>query len=213
MLLMSAGAFAQISVGKKFLGGSLQFSYSESASSSRYREGGISPLLGFSVSDKWALGPVLGYSNQRSSAESSGFKSTYKSNLGEVGIFGRRYIPLSGNIYFFAHGQLSYGKRVEEGFSNSNGFESTTKANIDMARLAVRPGIAYFPTPKWCIEGTFGKLGYDYSSTGSNVYNSPKHSVGLNLGAFAFSLSRFFWSLETAIWENRAFAVFLCNDG
>lgn len=146
MLLMSAGAFAQISVGRKFLGGTLQFAATESNYYSKYREVGLSPYFGFVVSDKWAVGPIASYTYQRSTNNATpDFNSIYKRQVGTLGIFTRRYMPVSSNIFFFVHGQVSYGRTRQDSYSKSNDTEDNTSTKSNLFRLVFVQGSLISP--------------------------------------------------------------------
>lgn len=68
------------------------------------------------------------------------------------------YQPLTEKFFFFAQGDLSYGKGTSTTFVQSVG--SPLKTEVLGTTIAIRPGITYFVSKRWAVEMILGSIKY-----------------------------------------------------
>lgn len=150
-------ANAQVKKGNILLGGTV-----EVATSSDKTEGvdgkrtstdfGISPKVGYAVSDKWVVG-VFANTEFSTRKTLAGVKT--KDNSIAPGIFVRNYHNIGDSKFaFFGEANVSYAfgsTKVDD--TKTNKF-NTIDANIV-------PGITYFVTKRFMVEGVFGGINFN----------------------------------------------------
>jgi hypothetical protein len=199
-LALSFPATAQFSKGTVFLGGTLSTIFQNSDNNTPVNQipnsqttsnFGISPSVGFFLSEKMAVGAALNYSAQRSDYhQANGYYS--KSSLISIGNnpYLRLYQPITGSIYFGLQGSV--------GFSRGNFKQTTTNGIAEMVTeipsysltASVKPLFIFFPSPKWGIETSIGSLGYSYSRNLPDASSST--SFGMTAGSFSFGVAYYF---------------------
>lgn len=182
-------AKAQFSKGDVILGGNLNVSTSSSKekdvdnSKTSSTSFGISPKVGVALNPNWVIG-VFAKSAFSSSKDNKDIKTT--GYLITPGIFARNYHMIGESKFAFfaeANAGYSFGSTKHDGDKTNtlNGFS-----------VNVLPGITYFVTKHFMVEGAFGGLSYNYTqnkqeSTGIKTNTSkfnfdfPKEfSLGVN---------------------------------
>jgi hypothetical protein len=185
-------AKAQFSKGDVLLGGNLNVhTKNEKVGDSDKKPSttsfGISPKVGLALNQHWMVGifAETEFSN-RKTYNGNGVKVTDKTTSILPGVFVRNYHTIgSSNFVFFGEANAAYHyaqtKRNSDKINDTNGFQ-----------VNVQPGIGYFVTKRFMIEGVFGGLRYawdsekDADSGVKTKYNSfdftfPKEfSLGVN---------------------------------
>jgi hypothetical protein len=151
-------ANAQFSKGNVMLGGNLNVA----TSSDKHEVGGadaktsstsfgISPKVGVALNEKWMIGIFA--DTHFGSVKDLQDKKTKTTSIAP-GIFVRNYHMIgNSNFAFFGEANAAYkyqqSKLEGEKTSDANGF-----------KVAVAPGLSYFVTKKFMIEGMFGGISY-----------------------------------------------------
>lgn len=117
---------------------------------------GISPKVGYAVSDKWVVG-VFAETEFGTSKNLAGVKT--KSNNIAPGIFVRNYHNIGDSKFaFFGEANVSYGFGSQEVADVKTAKYNTIEANI-------LPGITYFVTKRFLVEGAFGGINFTSATT------------------------------------------------
>jgi hypothetical protein len=153
-------AKAQFSKGDVILGGNLNVSTNSSKqkdvdnSKTSSTSFGISPKVGVALNPNWVIG-VFAQSSFSSSKDNKDIKSTSYSIT--PGVFVRNYHMIGQSKFaFFAEGNAGY----KFGTSKYDGTKTNT---LNGFSVNVLPGITYFVTKHFMLEGTFGGLSYNYT--------------------------------------------------
>lgn len=163
-------ANAQVKKGNILLGGTVSFS-----SESEKQEGvegkntftgfGISPKVGYAVSDKWVVG-VFANTEFYTNKDAADVKN--KTNLIAPGIFVRNYHNIGESKFaFFGEANVSYGF----GSSETAGVKTQKRTEIDANIL---PGITYFVTKRFMVEGVFGGINFNNRVTKPEPAGTPE---------------------------------------
>jgi outer membrane immunogenic protein len=208
-ILFSCTAFGQLKKGNVFINGSLSITASKQETlqlqSSTNKTSGFSimPRVGIFISDKMALGLGIGYYYAKTADtyyDNSGTGSTnrFKAYGLSISPFLRRYFSLGDKVVFFLDGRLNLG------FGNSSndyfylntytGQVQTISASNDTftTGVALKPGVAFFISPKWGLEVSFANLGFDYfKPTGSDL-ESYRFTFSHGLDALNFGAAFYF---------------------
>jgi hypothetical protein len=117
------------------------------------------PYAGYFVSSRIALGVVANYSkNELDYGPASQFTPTKSDQTSfTAGPFIRYYHPITEKFFFFAQGDLTFGKGkgnilFDQGLATNGTITSTS--------IAVRPGVSYFISKRWAVELILGSLMY-----------------------------------------------------
>lgn len=184
-------ANAQVKKGNILLGGTVGVS---SASSKVENADGkitttqfnISPKVGYAVSDKWVVGVFA--NSQFATVKNTMTPTDTKDQTTIIapGIFVRNYHNIGESKFaFFGEANVSYGF----GSTKDDGTKTQTVNVID---ANVVPGIAYFVTKRFNIEGVFGGINFNNEvekpePTGTKVTNNTfslqftkQFSLGVN---------------------------------
>ena len=182
-------AKAQFSKGDVILGGNLNVSTNSSKqkdvdnSKTSTTSFGISPKVGVALTPNWVIG-VFAESAFSTSKDKSDKKTTAYAIT--PGIFARNYHMIGESKFaFFAEANAGYGF----GSSKYDGNKTNT---VNGFSVNVLPGITYFVTKHFMVEGAFGGLSYNYTqnkqeSTGIKTNTSKfdfdfptKFALGVN---------------------------------
>lgn len=111
----------------------------------------ISPKVGYAVSDKWVVG-VFANTEFNNSKSITDVKT--KSNSIAPGIFVRNYHNIGESKFaFFGEANVSYAFGSTEVAGTKTNKFNTIDANVV-------PGIAYFVTKRFNVEGVFGGINF-----------------------------------------------------
>lgn len=125
---------------------------------------GISPKAGYALSDKWMIGVFVGTDFGTNKEKVGTVETKTQHTEFTPGVFVRNYHNLGDSKFaFFGEANVGYGFRTNK----TNGTE-TAKINTISANLL--PGISYFVTKHFVLEGSFGGLNY------SNISHEAKPS-------------------------------------
>ncbi|GEP94869.1 outer membrane beta-barrel protein [Chitinophaga cymbidii] len=137
---------------------------------------GISPKVGYAISDKWMVGVFATTSFGTHKEEVAGVETKDQTTSIAPGIFVRNYHNLgSSKFAFFGEANVSY----EFGQQKTDG---TKTSSFNTINANVLPGIAYFVTKSFVLEGTFGGIMY------ANTVNKAEPS-GAKFKTSEFGLS------------------------
>ncbi|MRG46801.1 outer membrane beta-barrel protein [Chitinophaga sp. SYP-B3965] len=113
---------------------------------------GISPKIGYAVSDKWVVG-VFANTSFNSNKDLAGVKGN--TNTIAPGIFVRNYHNIGESKFaFFGEANVSYG------FGSSETADVKTQKTTEID-ANILPGIAYFVTKRFNVEGVFGGINFN----------------------------------------------------
>lgn len=119
----------------------------------------ISPKVGYALSDKWMVGVFADteFTTDKDETNAGSSKSTY--NMIVPGVFVRNYHNIgSSKFAFFGEANVGYG------FGQSKN-EDTKIYSYNSIVANIQPGISYFVTKCFVIEGVFGGLNYTNETT------------------------------------------------
>jgi hypothetical protein len=188
---------AQLSKGNILVGGSVNFSSSNSDSdnssgfvSSKSSQFAFSPKAGFFVSDKSVVGITLTYDTYGYKYQYPTYYDQYRQKGVAIGSFYRQYFPLGEHAAFFVQGlaQFSTGKRTNyNGYNDLENIQDTKGISF-----VITPGVNYFLNNKWGLEATMGSASYSMTELdGEDAAinsNSKSNHIGFNLSLSLFSL-------------------------
>jgi hypothetical protein len=113
---------------------------------------GISPKVGYAVSDKWVVGV---FANTEFSTRKTIADVKTKENSIAPGIFVRNYHNIGESKFaFFGEANVSYAFGSTEVAGTKTDKFNTIDANVV-------PGIAYFVTKRFNVEGVFGGINFN----------------------------------------------------
>ncbi|WP_250432861.1 hypothetical protein [Hanstruepera flava] len=150
----------------------------------------FSSNVGYTIKNNLILGIGLGYSfsdyDFRNTEPVFNYELSKNKNLYGAHAFVKKFIPIKGKFALVFLGELGYSKLYEKNERLDQGSRTTTKIETNTIFSGIRPGITYFITEHFAIEGKFGTLRYEYSE--SQVNNDP-HKSNSNSFYFAFNPS------------------------
>jgi hypothetical protein len=191
LLLGAQAAQAQLSAGHLLIGGGVNYA-TESPQDEDPGEitkkvtGNFSPRIGYFVKENFVVGLDISYGGTREKIENkvvNGLganvtKTTTKTTT-QFGPFARYYKPLGDKAAFFGHLGLGFGGQKEtvefEGADKPDAGEIPKDIKYSIIDISLRPGFAYFITPRFGLE-----LMTDAFSIG---YNSKRKKEPLPSGA------------------------------
>ncbi|MDC3209740.1 porin family protein [Chitinophagales bacterium] len=171
-------AFAQPEKGNIFLNGSLNFDIgSPSADVSNFNLG-ITPKVGYFVSDNIVVGLDLGFAMANSKDESGPDEVKTNGLSFGGGAFARYYMMPADHFAMFFEGGLntSFGSSSVETAGNSVDGPSTFALNA-----GITPGMSIYVSKKIALEANYGFLGYTTSSSEIGGVKTSQGNFGLNL--------------------------------
>lgn len=188
----SLHAFAQGTIGMKYVGGSIGFNTQKASSSqlaNSQKESGFyfNPSLGWFIKNN-LVGGIEFYINNSHSESGNPATSTKRNSLG-FGVFGRNYQNLGKGFFLFAHHNLTYSTdRYDYTVSGT----SQSKSSGYSLQTNLYPGLSYAIKKKLLVETSMGNLfyaGYSHSNNPGNSQNSDlsinRFSMGVNANAFS----------------------------
>lgn len=114
----------------------------------------ISPKVGYALSDKWMIGVFATTDFTTKNEETPALDVKTKTSMITPGVFVRNYHMIGGSKFaFFGEANVGYGFGQTKIEDNKISTQSRLVANI-------QPGISYFVTKCFVIEGVFGGLNY-----------------------------------------------------
>ncbi|MBC9910681.1 outer membrane beta-barrel protein [Chitinophaga varians] len=177
-------AKAQLSKGDVILGGNVNVK----TTSAKVKDGddkttntsfGISPKVGYALNSNWVIGVFAEtqFGNKKVSTKTGDVKT--KTLDITPGIFVRNYHMIGQSKFaFFAEANAGYG------FGNTKVEGNKTESYNGFA-VNVLPGITYFVTKHFMIEGAFGGLGYTYAQN-----KNEATGVKTNVSDFDFNFTK-----------------------
>ncbi|MBL0743117.1 outer membrane beta-barrel protein [Chryseolinea lacunae] len=167
LFLLPVVAKAQFTKGDVYVGGTLNGSFNKNAAKeiapyrtfTDSRSIWISPLAGFFLSDRFALGAKLGLGLSKSENESTFNNSTAKSRSYAVGTVGRYFFPINEKFMFALTGIVNYSRTRDEYQANDS------EADVNkyyLLSLNINPTFLYFPSRRWGFEANIGNIGYGH---------------------------------------------------
>jgi hypothetical protein len=171
LFLAAAILVASVTVTKAqfYVGGGLDFWYETSENAPGYILFGISPDMGYSFNNRWAVGLVIGFDFIK-----------YRQNVANV--YGDN---LFINFYAEPYARFNYFSKEKVKLFLDGAIGISTGNHNDFGfQVIVRPGIAFDLTEHFKLVGTFGTFGYrhDYRSANYGRYGSgTTNGFGLHL--------------------------------
>jgi hypothetical protein len=157
----------------------------------------IIPNVGYFIKDNFAIGVIgkfgISYQRQDYTRQSLIFAQTDKSTNYSLGGFARYYKKINDKFSVFIEGNTLFRYSISNHeASQIPGRMYKIETQTNGFNVGIYAGLVYFPTPKLGIEGSFGSLYYDYSTSKSkNVsYNNHRNAstFGVNLSPSSFYL-------------------------
>jgi hypothetical protein len=189
-------ASAQINAGSALITGTVSYSMTTVDSDLSPGETEETNLFlqltsGYFVGENFVLGLNVGYSMSESSSFVSVIapeKRVTETNLVTIGPFARYYYMFDEKAGFFGQADIGFGfgkRQVEE------------EPGVDISRIegVLRPGMTYFFSEKWAVEGKFGYIGYsqnkeEYTTADQNFEVTTSNlQVSFNFTTLSFGLA------------------------
>ncbi len=205
LLLLSFSGFAQLQKGNKILGGTLNYSTSNTtptdliglpAQTNKSNSFNISPLMGVFVTDRTVIGLKLDSYSYSSESTITGQEFRNEFNRFGFGPFVRRYFPVKEWVAFYGQADLGYSfgktKQSYSSFPNQNSERSTSDFNLSAAL-----GLAFFPTNWMSVDLSMNPLSFSHSvnknEVGSSYPDQNTNSFNLNLSSQSFYVGAHFF--------------------
>lgn len=205
---------AQIQKGSIMLGGSVNYSTSNSNSDTRAvspnttrsnSKGNsnsftFNPKVGFTLNNNWVVGPMLILSTSKGTSENNwvsgsstviDYTTTKNSSFGG-GAFARKYVPF--NDYFSAFGEVNATANTREEYRESSNSVEIEKSEIKYNEIqgSVHAGLAYFPKKWMAIELSANILQFSHQGrnqeTEAQDHETNYNSFGFNLNSSSIHL-------------------------
>lgn len=177
MVVAGASAYAQIGQGTLMLGGSLGFNSTGEQTTKitnpnapdvktpGYSNWNFSPRIGYFLTDDIALGIDLGLGQtyRGNTTSTNGDKTdTYSSFDFSVGVFGRYYMNLSDNLYFYGQARVGFTTssytELDPAPSDPGALQDGDKVTNNQFGIGITPGLTFFPAPKWGVDFNLGGI-------------------------------------------------------
>lgn len=142
----------------------------------------VSPKVGYALSDKWMVGVFVGadFGTNKDKTGATTTKTSY--HVVAPGVFVRNYHMLGeSKVAIFGEANVSYG------FGSSK-TESTKTGSGNVLEANVVPGITYFVTKRFMLEGVFGGITYRNETSKPEPAGEPKRTIS----TFDFSFTKQF---------------------
>ena len=179
MMTLAAVCVAATMNAQVYVGGSLGFNSKHSGVADKnYTTFTIAPEVGYTLSDKFAVGVALGFTSGDMLTYQDKFGATYtgKATAFEIKPYARYTFAKLDNFSFFVDGAVWYG--------NAN------LKNVDVKYneygIALEPGIAYNVNDKISLVAHIGSLGF---SSMKADYSGAKADTEFGLGVSGSALS------------------------
>lgn len=147
MLLVGSLSYAQIQKGDVLIGGSVLFSSAE-INSEKNNFFNFTPRVGFLLSDRTSLGPILGYDRSIREQVPTRFTGEFNISIFTFGAFMRNYMPVRENLYFFIQSSVTYG------IGNRDYTTTVSNEEGDQSRFEIMlsPGFSYFISDRLAVD-------------------------------------------------------------
>jgi hypothetical protein len=188
-----AQASAQVSAGRKFVGGSLGYHMRANPDGlyNSYSTGfSVRPSMGFLIKDRMALGADVGLSYEfyEYNLPTSG-RVTEDEKRYSIGSFATWFVPLHEERFWFTiEGRLGYSRSSTEYSDN----QSTNTLDGDNYSLSagITPGLLFFPGPRWGITLDIGGLYFSHAHGIGN--EETQNNILFTFGRFTLGVNYFF---------------------
>lgn len=193
-MALAAPAFAQLEEGQITVGGSIgvnavnSFAKEDSkilSTQEKTREFSIAPEVGYMLTDSWQIGLGLSY------AMTQDYENDWKTNTIGVGVFGRKFMPISDKLSFAVVGQagIAFGSAdVMESIPNVN-----QKRKMFGFGVQVAPEFWFHLTPKTSLTAQLGNINFFSGTTKADDSNNKVElhttSFGLDWNAVSFGVN------------------------
>ena len=150
-----------------FVGGGLGFWYDKPTTSFN-----ISPEVGYSFNDHWAVGLPIGFSLYKTT-DNAGLSGEIKTTRTSF------YLEPYARFKYFSAEKVSLFLDGVVGVSVNNSSSGNYKSDpITGFQIIIRPGIAVNLTDHFSLVGTFGALGYrkDYRNNAASGFGLSLHN-------------------------------------
>lgn len=205
LLLLSFSGFAQLQKGNKILGGTLNYSTSNTTPTDPIGLPGQtgktnsftnSPILGVFVSDRTVVGLRIDIYTFSSETTNTGQEFKNEFNRFGFGPFVRRYFPVKEWVAFYGQADLGYSfgktKQTYSSFPNQNSERSTNTLN-----LSASLGLAFFPTNWMSVDLSMNPLSFSHSvdkdEIGSGYPDQNTNSFNFNISSQSFYVGAHFF--------------------
>jgi hypothetical protein len=193
--LITFSAQAQLAAGNLLLGGSGQFGISTSTQNHgeeityQNTSFGLSPQVGYFLSDRVAAGLSFGFNSYRQRSQGSQSIFQNHNNHFSIGPFVRAYQMVSEKAGFFGQVSGTYGVGRYRNRRESTTWEERQTASSLGAYF--QPGFTYFIHQNLGAEFTFGSIGYSKNQNNMLAQNEKRTAKGLraDLGLGTFGVS------------------------
>ncbi len=155
--------------GDVFVSGSFGYN-SQTVGDSKITSFEIVPRVGYFVSEAISIGARLGYTTSKRDIP---FTDEVKTNIFNVGVFGRYYFTPSSKFSIFGEAGFEY--------LNINSDIGVTESKTDGFGINVGPGVSYFLSDHFALEAFWGALGYSTSKEDGATDSTDLFRIGLNL--------------------------------
>jgi hypothetical protein len=149
---------------------------------------GVSPKIGYAISENLILGLGFGYAYSKSENENENEQilrtTSSTSNFFAISPFVKKFFPVSEKIAFHLQGEtrFTFGKN---NFENSDNTERESRN--ESIFVGIRPGINLSLTKNILLQANFASFGYTYSSGETDgIQNSETNSLSFNFGSSSF---------------------------
>jgi hypothetical protein len=197
LLIFPAATYAQFVKGNYFLGGTLSASVQRSDPAGSITASysdllSVSPMMGFFLNERIAVGAAIGYTKIDSKAHNYNNNATTNSKSNSVGIspFIRFYHPISSSFYFALQGSVGFTRGNTKTIADYPPVETVDNAASYSLAANLRPILIFFPSKKWSVEASVGALSYSYNRTLPDA--GSMSTLGVTAGGFTFGGAYYF---------------------
>ncbi len=145
--------------------------------------------VGYLLTDNLAAGVNFSLNGSKNTTSDS----THSNSFGwGAGLFGRYYVPVSDNFYFFGNLGVNFNGGSS---SNTSGNTETEGPKLSGMTIGIQPGFTYFPSSHFALDMSVGNLGWMMQK--STMENGGIKSVQKNSGMdVAFDLTTVFFGIQ-----------------
>ncbi|MGB1247667.1 MAG: outer membrane beta-barrel protein [Chitinophagales bacterium] len=205
-IVVATMAFAQPEKGNIYLGGNLNIGFggSKTEVGSTSTDGpktfnfGISPKVGYFISDKLSVGLDLGYNMNSSKLEVDPTTTTTTSSMIGTGVFARYHIFPVEKFGFFFEGNVGASFGGNNTKTETSGTTNEYKKSLFGINAGISPGLAIYFSKKVAFEAQYGFLGFtsttETDDNGAEDVKDTQGGFGLNVNpsSFKFGVSVLF---------------------
>lgn len=149
---------------------------------------------GYFLSDNLAVGVGFSVMGSKLTPSDTSDPEVKTSGYG-VSLFGRYYVPMSDNFYFF--GQVGFGMMGSSSKMTQGGTE-VDGPKTGITTFGISPGFTFFPTENIGFDMTFGNLGWmgtktTFESGGTTMESKTSGmDISFDLSTISFGIQYFF---------------------